>query len=303
VLSADALAKLTTALIAFVRTPETTDGRHLGPSELLCGALLTDAVAQIDLQTALSLLLLPSLGASALGSAVIGRLPNVLETLGWSRIAALARDERVAMRSAALAIVRTQGHQLASSPALLFELVESDWDDVRAAALEVLGAFELAVLTFDGLVALLDSPRLDVQTVALRKLQASFDQLDTQLLLSRLAQHPHRNMRAQALTLIEQHLKPSFVQLAKVEALLRALLFDAERPSRDLKRRAIALLEQRGQLDPLQAELALRLLSDAVRTVTRSDREPLLKALAVVRLAFPEVVVPGVPTVAMGATS
>ena len=84
-----------------------------------------------------------------------------------------------------------------------------------------------------------------------------------------------------------------FVQLAKVEALLRALLFDAERPSRDLKRRAIALLEQRGQLDALQAELALKLLSDAVRTVTRSDREPLLKALAVVRLAFPDVVVPG----------
>ncbi len=303
-LSTQARQQVTASLLAFIQRPENTEGRHLAASELLCGPLLDDAVGLVDLSLALSLLLLPSLGASSLGSAVIGRLPNVLEALGWNRVAALARDERVVMRSAALSIVRSQGHQLASSPALLFEMVESDWDDVRATALAVLSAFGLEVLTFDGLVALLDSPRVDIQDVALQKLRSSFEQLDTQLLLSRLAQHPHRNMRGHVLELIELHLKPGFVHLAKVEPLLRALLFDAERPSRDLKRRAIAFLEKRGQLDALQAELALKVLADAVRTETRTDRERLLKALAMVRLTFPEVNVPGAPTLALsGAAS
>lgn len=292
----EARQRLTTSLLSFLRAKEPVEGLHLGASELLCGVLLDEAVRQVDLSLALSLLLLPSLGASALGSAVIGRLPNVLETLGWGRIAAMARDERVVMRAAALSIVRAQGHHLATSPAVLFEMVESDWDDVRSTALGVLTAFTFEVLTFDGLVALLDSPRVDVQAVALKKLEQSFEQVDTQLLLTRLAQHPHRNMRAHVLALIEQHLKPSFVQLAKVEPLLRAVLFDAERPSQDLKRRAIAFLEQRGQLDALQAELAQRVLADAVRTQTRTDRERLLKALALIRLAFPDVSVPGAPT-------
>ncbi len=298
-LSPEARARLTAALMAFLRVKEPTEGAHLGASELLCGALLDDAVGHTDLSVALSLLLSPSLGASSVGSAVIARLPNVLETLGWNRIAAMARDERVVMRAAAMAIVRAQGHALASSPAVLFEMVESDWDDVRSAALEVLASFSLEVLTFDGLVALLDSPRVDVQTVALQKLERCFEQLDPQLLLSRLAQHPHRNMRGHVLALVEQHLKPSFVQLAKVEPLLRTVLFDAERPSRDLKRRTIAFLERRGQLDALQAELAQRVLADAVRTETRADRERLLKALALIRLAFPEVSVPHAPTVTL----
>lgn len=302
-LSAADRAALASALVAFVRAPEGVEGRHLGASELLCGPLVDALATLVDLQTALSLLLLPSVGASSVGSAALGRLPNVLEVLGWNRIAALARDERAAMRSAALAIVRSQGHALVASPALLFELVESDWDDARAAALHVLSGFSFTELTFDGLVALLDSPRVDVQQAALSKLQASFEQVDTQKLLARLAQHPHRNMRAHVLALVEQHLKPGFVQLSKVEPLFRALLFDPEKPSRDLKKRAITFLQQRGQLDAQQAEVAQRLLTDAVRTETRADRERLLKALALVQLAFPEVSVPGAPTFAAGAAS
>ena len=282
-------------LLTFVRAEEPVSGAHWGPVLVLKDALLTEVTLALGLDGALSLLVSPSAAASELGSLALGKLPNVLEVLGWARIAAMARDERVSVRSAALAVVRAQGPALALEPGLLFELVESDWDDARAAALEVFARFSFAELSFNGLSALLDSPRVDVQDRALEWLARSFDAVDTQLLLSRLAQHPHPNMRRHVLELVEKYLKPGFVQLSKVEPLMRAMLFDPARPSVELKRRAVAFLEARGLEDAEQAAVAGRILADVVRTETRSDRERFLGALVRLGLAFPSVLVPGAP--------
>jgi hypothetical protein len=282
-------------LLAFVRAPEPVAGAHWGPAQLLAEALLAEVAQALGLEGALSLLVSPSEAASELGARALGRLPGVLEVLGWGRLAAMASDERASVRAAALGVLAAQGPALAARPGLLFELVESDWDEVRAAALEVLGRFSAAELTFDGLVAVLDSPRVDVQERALGWLSGSFDAFDTQALLSRLAQHPHPNMRQHVLTLVERHLKPGFVQLAKVEPLLKAVLLEPARPSASLKRRTVAFLEARGHADAEQAALAARLLAEVVRTQTRSDRERFLGALVRLSLAYPALEVPGAP--------
>jgi hypothetical protein len=226
---------------------------------------------------------------------VLSQLPQALETLGWPRITAMARSEKVALRAAALGLIRAHAAALERHPTLLFELVESDWDDVRVVALAILSPLSFEALTFDGLVALLDSPRLDVQVSALGMLNRHLGDLDTQLLLSRLSQHPGRSMRGTVLTLLEQHLKPGFVQLAKAEPMLRSILFEASAPSRPLKQRTIAFLEARGAQDAEQAALAARILTDVVRTQTRADRDRLLQALVRLRLAFPEAHVLGAP--------
>src|SRR5687767_14560171 len=103
------------------------------------------------------------------------------------------------------------------------------------------------------------------------------DRLDIHELLARLGQHPSPLMRSYAVDLAVRHLKPGFVRLAKLELLFRAALLDVW-PNRKTKRTVIKFLSERGQQDENQAEVAVQILGDFVRTQTLDDRERALQA-------------------------
>ena len=148
------------------------------------------------------------------------------------------------------------------------------------------GPFER--LGLEGLIGLADATHPDVRALGRALIERSFDELDAQEVLFKLVEHPARDMRRFALGLVEQHLKPGFVPLARIEGFAKAVLLDLS-PDREVKRRLLAFLEERGSADERQAELTAALLSQVVRTRTVHDFERILAALAAIQVRHPGV--------------
>ncbi len=125
----------------------------------------------------------------------------------------------------------------------------------------------------------------------------NFARLKPRLLVARLVEHPHPNMRRFALDLAVEYLPDGGDALAAIEWFLRAAMLDL-RPDRLVKRRVIDFLLKRGLRDSYQAEVASRILGEFARMDVRDDFEHALEALARIGLAYPGLKSPAV--VAMG---
>jgi hypothetical protein len=197
--------------------------------------------------------------------------------------------------------MRASANQFLSDPAPLYLLVESDWADTRAVAFELLrhhiGPESLAP---DALMGLLDSNRPDVQDFARDLVRRRRARLSPRVLVARLAEHPHPNMRRFALDMVVQYLPDGAEALAGIEWFLRAAILDL-RPDRLVKRRIIDFLLRRGLQDPYQAEVAARILGEFARMDVRADFEHALEALVRLSLAYPGLKSP--VTVTMGGVS
>ncbi|MCC7073209.1 MAG: hypothetical protein IT383_17950 [Deltaproteobacteria bacterium] len=282
---------LAAALLALVERPEADEGAHAGYAEVLRSALASTAAGMCGLERALALVNGKNDAAVSVGAALLANLPGALASLGTTRVLQLAQHETAAVRRAALALLDGALDDLRAQPALLFGLLDSDWEDVRAKALTLVDRVDLAELGLEGLVGLADSTRPDVQQKAQALLSAAIARgegggVDVHELLGRLAQHPAPLMRSWVVDLALAHLRAGYVRLAKCEALFRAVLFDV-RPDRRAKRRVIDFLAERGEQDENQAELAAQILADVARTRTRDDHDRTLAALARITLAHP----------------
>lgn len=285
--------ELAARLLALVEQPETEEGMLAGFAEVLRSGLAALAADLCPTARALALVGAANDSAVSVGAAILAHKAGALELLGMPRVLQMTRHEKAAVRRAAMALLQGAVDDLRRDPSTLFGLLESDWDDVRAAALVLLDAVDLGALGLDGLVGLADSTRADVQAKARSILEAALtqdtsDALDVHELLGRLAQHPSAAMRSWVVDLALAHLKPGYVRLAKCELLFRAVLFDVK-PDRRAKRRVLDFLAARGTQDENQAELAAGILGDFVRSRTRDEHERALSALAQVKLAFPTV--------------
>jgi hypothetical protein len=225
--------------------------------------------------------------AQALAGDLLARRPEALAHLGLEGLAALAEHEVAAVRAAAHALMRTAVAHFRSDPAPLYLLVESDWADTRALAFDLLRR-EIGVETLGpaGLMGLLDSNRPDVQDVARALVRQHFAALNPRVLVARLIEHPHPNMRRFALDLVVEHLPDGGDALARIGWLFRAAMLDL-RPDRLVKRRIIDFLLRRGLADPYQGEVAARILGEVARVEILADREHALEALARLGLAHP----------------
>jgi hypothetical protein len=218
--------------------------------------------------------------------------------LGLEGLAALAGHEVAAVRAAAHVLMRAAVHHFRSDPAPLYLLIESDWADTRALAFDLL-RHQLGPETLgpEGLMGLLDSNRPDVQDVARELVKRHLAELDPRVLVARLVEHPHPNMRRFALDLAVEHLPDGGEALAGIEWFLRAAMLDLQ-PDRLVKRRVIDFLLRRGLRDGYQAEVAARILAEFARMGVRADFEHAMEALVRLNLAYPGLKSPVV--VAMG---
>jgi hypothetical protein len=205
-----------------------------------------------------------------------------------SRVLALADHEIAGVRAGAVALLGGAAEQLKSDPKLLFSLAESQWPDVRAAAIRLLRELDFGKLGMDAIVGLCDSNYEDVQDLGKQLVLQHLGSLDPQELLFRLSQHPHNNVRRFALDLIRKSLRDGFIPLAKLEQFCRTVLMDLW-PERVMKRAVLELLGERGMKDERQAELAAAVLRDYVRTGVKQDFELAIQALVRIKLAFPQV--------------
>src|SRR5262249_37717098 len=159
---------------------------------------------------------------------------------------------------------------LGADPSVLFVLVESDWEDTRALAFDLLRRWtDAATLGLDGVLGLLDSNRPDVQELGRELATRHLGELPAGELAFRLAQHPHPGMRDFALDLVRKHLPRGDDALARVQGFCRSALLDLW-PQRPVKRGIVEFLAARGLEDERQAAVAAAVLGDLVRVQGRA---------------------------------
>ncbi|UJR80648.1 HEAT repeat domain-containing protein [Sandaracinus amylolyticus] len=272
------------------RLREGGDDDRLAPIAELLASALRDEVAGVLSST--ELIAWIDRGGNA-AKRVAGRLlagrPEALALIGLPRLTALADSEVATVREAAVALLDAAEGELHVDPTPLYTLAESRWDDVRRPALarlRVLITVEQHGL--DALIALCDSNHAEVQALGRELVIANFERLDADAVLFRLIEHPQRAMRAFAIELATQHLRPGYVPLARCEAFFRTVLLEV-RADADTKRRAIDFLVTRGQVDAQQGALAASLLDRVLRTRTVRDFERVIAGLAAIQTRFPEV--------------
>ncbi|MDP6504647.1 MAG: hypothetical protein QF886_13575, partial [Planctomycetota bacterium] len=252
--------------------------------------LLNELSGRTDTSELLSLISKGSASAQSVAADLLAMRPEAAGALGLERLASLAVHSLAAVRGAAAKLLRAAGSYLDADPSILFVMVECDWEDTRAAALELIREkidFADAERGFDSLVGLLDSNIVDVQEFAKQLVYDHLETIDRTKLVYRLAQHPHPNIRRFALKLAVEHLPDGAAPLRRVESLCRSALFDLW-PLREEKRGVIDFLTQRGMTDQSQALIASRILSEIIPTQGRADFESAMDAIVRMKLAYPD---------------
>ncbi len=248
----------------------------------LCRArLLGQLDASVEFQELLDVVQNGCPSAQSVGGALLAGKPDAFKDLGMTGLVALANHELAAVRAAAHGIVKSAGEMERS---ILFALSESEWDDTRTIALDMIRAldFTSGPEGFDALVGLLDSNRPDVQDAGKEIFRSSAESFDVGKMLARMAEHPSPNVWSFAIGLAEQQSS----ELRQLLPVCRASLLHMM-PDRRLKDRVLALLLSRGLESESDAQLVVELLQDFTATAVRADLEPALEALVELQLAHP----------------
>jgi HEAT repeat protein len=275
-------------LAELFRTPEGVPGAHEGPAQLARDVLSEELGALVSVAELAAWIARGSPALKALAGHLLRRRPDAVDELGLERLAALAQHEVAAVRAAAHALLRAAADRLRADPSALFLLAESDWEDTRREALDLLRTrIDVAALGLDGVTGLLDSNRPEVQEAGRDLVVRHVSDLPMGELAARLAQHPDPAMRRFALDVVTKHLPPGEAALAPLKGFCRAALLDL-RPDRKVKRQVIDFLTARGLEGSAQAEVAAAVLGDIVRLQGRADFENALEALVRLKLAYPD---------------
>lgn len=283
---------LVAGLLAVLARPEPEEAAHDAHAEI-ARSLATDIARLASMPALLALLAAASPAAQSVGAAAIAARADAVAELGKERVVALAVHPHALIREAGRRILDRMGFELASDASPLYPLLDSEWPDARAYAVEAFRTkLDPASFSLEIIIGLCDSPHADVQAFArdlvTTRLDAPREAKESDELIEKLVQHPQRAMRRFALGLIAKKLRPGFVRLAPLEEFFRTILLDVA-PDRAMKREAIAFLERRGQEDELQAEVAARILGEVARSKTKDDFQRTVVALARIQVAFPAV--------------
>lgn len=278
--------RLVDRLLAALAHDEPQPGAHAALIVLAREALAPELERRFDLEGLLAAIRDGRVGLKQVAGFLLGRREGALARIGVEGLVALANHELAAVRAAGHSIVRGAAAQLQREPSPLFALAESDWDDTRELAAELLRGLPLAALGLDGLIGLCDATDPSVQALGRELVQLHFAELDANAVLFRLAEHPAQHMRVYAFALIREHLRPGLVPLSRIEGFVRTTLFDP-RPDRRLKVGLLDFLLARGTMDEHQAELVVAILGDVLRSHTAFDFQRISQVVARLQLTHP----------------
>jgi hypothetical protein len=294
--SPEARRTLAERILALLRSPEAQPGEHDTVGRVARLALTQELLPLVTTSDLLEMITSGSVAAKSVAGELLGKRAAALDELGLERVLALAQHELAAVRAAAHALIRGAIDELRRDPELVFMLAESEWQDTRVFAFELLRTqIDIAALGLDGLIGLCDSNRVDVQDLGKELVRHHIEGktagITAEDVLVRLIQHPHSNMRSFALELAEKYLQSGAAHLVKIEPLARAILFDLW-PDRKAKQRVIQFVMDRGLADEEQARVSTSILRDYVRTQGRSDFERVMESLVRIKLEYPAVASP-----------
>ncbi len=244
----------------------------------------------------LALLSVPQAQVQIAAVGVLAAHPHALELLGLETLSRLAESNHLAVRRHAMRLLARALEHIAQTPANeqsrstlahgLLRIADGRFIDARDAAFALIQRLDFAHFGFDAIVQLCDSNQERVQYFARDWVREHLHALDANALLLRLIEHPHRAMQSFALELVETYLPDGAAELQKVQAFLQACLRRARMRRAD-KDRILRFLLARGLRERSQADIAVAILDDSLRTATLADKEPLLVALTRLQLRYP----------------
>jgi hypothetical protein len=263
-------------------------GDHEATARVCREALLTELDALFETDQILNAIETAPDAAKAVAADLLARRPQAATAMGLVRLATLTQHPLAAVRSAAARLIAASEPLWRDDPSILFLLTDSEWDEIRATALELIRTkLDVARLGATAVLGLIDSNRPDVQDAGMALARSEAAKLDLPTLLELVSEHPHPHVRPFVLELAMIHLPPGAATLSRLERFFRTALLDPK-PSRPLKRDIVELLKNRALLDPDQAAIAQRLLHDMLRFDATLDFEQALEVLARIQLAWPE---------------
>ena len=282
-LSPEVRSEVAARIVMRVGEPEPIEGAHMALAEA-ARALAAEITAWLTTDVALALLARGTDAAELVASLALLDHPGTYDALGHERVIAYLGSERVVVRKVALYALRQApaGRDLVT----IMQVAESDWADVRIAAGELLAALDATGFDVARWMMVLDATRPEIQAAARRLLSAHIERVETSALITRLAEHPDREMRRFVIGLAIAHLPAGAEALSALLPVLRGVLFDV-RPSRELRTRVLDLLALRGLASEDEGLLAAAVLSDVVRSATHDVRERALRALVELQLTWP----------------
>ncbi len=259
-----------------------------GPLRIARWVLLDELAARLSVEHCLHLITSDFPAVQGLGAAVLGRHPGIYSRLTEEQILWLAEHETAAVRRAAQSLIVSAEIETTTNPAILFALVESEWEDNRALAARLLAErIDWTTAGIEPLMALLDSNRPDVQKLGQDLVEKHLASTDPGLLTNRLTEHSHPKVRRFAMRMVEEYLPNSAIALEAIAEFFRKGLLDTW-PDRKTKTRMLNFLAERGEGDRGQAVVAMKILHHVLRSQTLTDFELALAAAARLKLAHPD---------------
>lgn len=235
---------------------------------------------------------LPGAGSTLreLMAEVVLRHPPAPKLLASDVLVDLAEDELAVVREAARHLLTGDLPRLLGEPSTLLNLVESDWDDVRSFASDLLRSLDPERLGLDELIALCDSNR-PTQGLGRELVLHSLPRLALDELILRLAEHPDDAVRGFAAELLIERAPPGSVPLLRLHGFLRTVFYRVAH-GRRTKRRLAAHLQARARVSEREARVVVSVVGGLVHARCQQDRTLALQLVAEVATRHPEVAVP-----------
>ncbi|MDQ8199221.1 hypothetical protein QEH56_13715 [Pelagicoccus enzymogenes] len=210
-----------------------------------------------------------------------------LDKLSNSQLAKLANCELLTVREAAQRWFAQNVGRVKADLDTMLSIVDSDWDDTRAFAIEF---FKENVTedewTPELLVSLCDSIREPIQAYGREMITRNFKKEDGPEYLKCLCEHPSADMQIFAVNYIEKHASGNPEMLQTLQPLFTSVLSLINK-GRVAKRRIYRFLENESLKSESAAKLALGLLERQSLTSTLRDKTECIQLMAKLSTVYP----------------
>lgn len=286
--NADFAAQLRDILMTALFHAEPAEG-HAADMVRLFVDSLPQALAAIDTGTLWRLLQAKANGARFLGT-------RVLETsdparLSVKQIARLGNHPFAAVRRWALRAFESDEARFRGAPEDAVLLVESEWEDVRSAAIARFTAWPADALPSAALAVMADSNLPAVQDGARQLLRRRLADEDAGPVLSRVLEHPSGNFHLFVTELITDQVLADPGVFDKFLIQARIILMQINR-GRIAKDRVFAALRREALARQDRAVAIWRLLHDLTLSAIARDKAPALLILRDIAHAWPDITLP-----------
>ncbi|MFC7441026.1 HEAT repeat domain-containing protein [Laceyella putida] len=256
--------------------------------ESLLGKLFFEELRDTPVSQVLELLQHQEHAVQVFGAKLLALIEPKPYDFTLPQLVSLAHRPLAAIRGAACRMLEKL--RVIWTPDLLVNVMETEWDDTREWAMQIVSSLPDEERAPELIYGLLDTARQDIRTLAMDLIRQHLEQLDISELMLRASESPYLEVQEFALTLAER-LTWTAQRYSELELFFRTVFFRVHQ-GRRAKNLAFALLERLALQKKECAEAMVPLLGDLARNFGRQDFERILHLLTQIQVRYPDINTP-----------